>query len=96
MWSVMPSYNAMDGVPAHANRWLLTKVLRGRVGISRLRDLRLGRRVNELGLHHVAANLKQAGELALRAGVDVERWTIRVLSHAVRIAPRRDHFATGD
>src|SRR3954470_12596290 len=26
--SVMPSYNEIDGVPSHANRWLLTKILR--------------------------------------------------------------------
>jgi len=27
--SLMPSYHCIDGVPAHANRWLLTEVLRG-------------------------------------------------------------------
>ena len=27
--SVMASYNEIDGVPSHANRWLLRDVLRG-------------------------------------------------------------------
>ncbi|HUA59314.1 MAG TPA: glycoside hydrolase family 3 N-terminal domain-containing protein, partial [Verrucomicrobiae bacterium] len=30
--SVMASYNEIDGVPSHANRWLLTDVLRGEWG----------------------------------------------------------------
>ena len=30
--SVMPSYNEIDGVPSHANRWLLEDVLRGEWG----------------------------------------------------------------
>jgi len=30
--SVMPSYNEVDGVPSHANRWLLEDVLRGEMG----------------------------------------------------------------
>jgi beta-glucosidase len=25
----MPSYNEIDGVPSHANRWLIEDVLRG-------------------------------------------------------------------
>src|SRR3546814_11674915 len=30
--AVMPSYNEIDGVPSHANKWLLTDVLRGEWG----------------------------------------------------------------
>src|SRR5438067_1150338 len=30
--SVMPSYNEVDGIPSHANRWLLHDVLRGEWG----------------------------------------------------------------
>ncbi len=30
--SVMPSYNEVDGIPSHANRWLLRDVLRGEWG----------------------------------------------------------------
>ena len=32
--SVMASYNEIDGVPSHANRWLLERVLRGEWGFS--------------------------------------------------------------
>ena len=30
--AVMPSYNEIDGVPSHVNRWLLQDVLRGEMG----------------------------------------------------------------
>ena len=30
--SVMASYNEIDGIPSHANKWLLTNVLRGEWG----------------------------------------------------------------
>jgi beta-glucosidase len=33
-YSVMPSYNEVDGVPSHANRWLLTDVLRREWGFN--------------------------------------------------------------
>ena len=70
--SVMASYNEIDGVPSHANRWLLEKVLRqewgfkGYVvsdyyGIPQLQDL-----------HHVASDKEEAARLALEAGVDIE------------------------
>ena len=70
--SVMASYNEIDGVPSHANTWLLEKVLRqewgfkGYVvsdyyGIPQLQDL-----------HHVANGKEEAARLALQAGVDIE------------------------
>ncbi|HEV2830240.1 MAG TPA: glycoside hydrolase family 3 N-terminal domain-containing protein [Pyrinomonadaceae bacterium] len=70
--SVMASYNEIDGVPAHANSWLLEKVLRQEwgfkgyivsdyYGIPQLQDL-----------HHVANSKEEAARLALDAGVDIE------------------------
>jgi len=70
--SVMPSYNEIDGVPSHANKWLLQKILReewrfnGHVvsdyyAIPQLKDL-----------HHVASDKSNAAILALDAGVDIE------------------------
>ena len=75
--SVMPSYNEIDGVPSHANRWLLEDVLRREWGfrgftvsdyfaISELYD-----RSETFG-HHVAHDAKDAARLAVLAGVDVE------------------------
>ena len=70
--SVMTSYNSLDGVPTTANAALLRGVLRERWGFD-------GMVVSDLcsidGLwkdHHVAKDLQQAGEMALKAGVDVD------------------------
>lgn len=70
--SVMHSYNEIDGVPAAANAWLLTEVLRGEWGFD-------GVVVSDYwGIpflattHGVAADDAAAGRLALTAGVDVE------------------------
>jgi beta-glucosidase len=75
--SVMPSYNEIDSVPSHANRWLLQDVLRGEWGFGgftvsdyfAIRELDV--RPDGLG-HHVADGPKEAAALAVRAGVDIE------------------------
>ena len=70
--SVMPSYNEIDGSPAHSNRWLLEKVLREEWGFKGLivSDY-FG--INELiTRHNVAANAADAAKLAIEAGVDME------------------------
>ncbi|RIV81159.1 beta-glucosidase [Aurantiacibacter xanthus] len=70
--AVMPSYNEIDGVPSHANVWLLGEVLRGEWGFDGLIVSDYGG-VHELAtLHHVAADLGEAAHLALLAGVDSE------------------------
>ena len=72
IFAVMPSYNEIDGVPSHANRWLLTDVLRGEWGfkgaitsdyfaIEELKDR-----------HHVEPDYSAAAIRALNAGVDVD------------------------
>jgi beta-glucosidase len=68
--AVMPSYNEIDGVPSHANRWLLGDVLRGEWGFDGaiVSDYAA---IGELAtLHHIAADLDGAARLALLAGVD--------------------------
>jgi len=70
--TVMASYNEVDGVPSHANHWLLGDLLRGEYGFSGLvvSDY-FG--VAELDRkHHVVADLPAAGRKALEAGVDLE------------------------
>ena len=70
--SVMPSYNEIDGLPSHANKWLLQKVLREEWGFDGLivSDY-FG--INELMTrHNVAANTAAAAKRALEAGVDME------------------------
>ena len=70
--SVMPSYNEIDGLPSHANHWLLEKVLREEWGFRGfvVSDY-FG--INELvTLHRVATNASEAAKRAIEAGVDME------------------------
>ena len=70
--SVMASYNEIDGVPSHENRWLITDLLRGEWGFDGvLVSDYFG--VAELERkHHVVPDLPTAGRVALEAGVDIE------------------------
>jgi len=76
--SVMASYNEIDGVPSHANRWLLRKVLRAEWGFKgfvvsdyyAIRELDLR---SDFGLgNHVAKDGREAALLAAQAGVNIE------------------------
>jgi beta-glucosidase len=70
--AVMPSYNEIGGIPSHANRWLLTKVLREEWGFKgvTVSDY-FG--INELVTRHkLAADPKEAALYAIKAGVDIE------------------------
>ncbi len=67
---IMAAYHALDGVPCHANRWLLTEVLRQEWGF-------LGHVVSDAGgveglhnKHRVAADFYEAAKLTLEAGLD--------------------------
>jgi beta-glucosidase len=75
--SVMASYNEIDGVPSHANRWLLRDVLRGEWDfdgyvVSDYYAIRELAERPELYGHHVARDGKEAALLAVRAGVNIE------------------------
>ncbi|HZR17622.1 MAG TPA: glycoside hydrolase family 3 N-terminal domain-containing protein [Verrucomicrobiae bacterium] len=75
--SVMASYNEIDGVPSHANTWLLREVLRKEWGFSGfvVSDYyaiwELGYRPDTHG-HFVAKDKKEACRLAVEAGVNIE------------------------
>ncbi len=75
--SVMASYNEVDGVPSHANRWLLRDVLRrewrfkGFLVSDYFAIAELNDRPATHG-HQVAADKREACTLAVRAGVNVE------------------------
>jgi beta-glucosidase len=75
--SVMASYNEIDGVPSHANRWLLRDVLRKEWGFKGfvVSDYyaiwELNDRPDTHG-HFVAADKREACELAVKAGVNIE------------------------
>ena len=70
--SVMASYNEIDGIPSHANRWLLTDVLRhewqfnGAVVSDYFAIKELA------GKHRMYSDIRDAAERAIKSGVDVE------------------------
>src|SRR5215216_3934759 len=70
--SVMNSYSDVDGVPAGADHWLLTDLLREEWGFA-------GSVVSDYwavpflaSMHRIAADIDDAGAKALAAGIDVE------------------------
>jgi beta-xylosidase len=70
--SVMPSYNEIDGVPSHASKFLLERVLRQEWGFA-------GHIVSDYyaipqlqSLHRVAGDKAEAARIALETGVDIE------------------------
>ena len=70
--AVMPSYNEIDGLPSHANRWMLTTVMRGEWGFKgvAVSDY-FG--INEMVTRHkLVAKPADAAVLAIKAGVDIE------------------------
>jgi beta-glucosidase len=88
--SVMASYNEIDGVPSHANRWLLWDVLRGEWGfdgfvVSDYYAIRELAERPELYGHHVAKDGKEAALLAVRAGVNIELPEPDCYSHLVEL-----------
>jgi beta-glucosidase len=68
--NVMASYNEIDGIPSHANYWLLHDILRGEMGFT-------GAVVSDyegieqlVTLHHVEPDFLHAAARAMHAGVD--------------------------
>lgn len=70
--SVMASYNEIDGIPSHANPWLLNDVLRGEWGFDGVVVADYFA-VNELQRRHrLVESLADAGALAIASGIDME------------------------
>lgn len=67
---VMATYPAIDGVPVHASERILTRILRDELGFEGL-VLSEGGGLSTLLYEGLAPSMKEAGALALRAGVDV-------------------------
>lgn len=70
--SVMPSYNEIDGVPSHANHWLLTKILRQEWGYKGSVQSDYFAIKELISRHKLTTDLGQTAVMALHAGVDVE------------------------
>ncbi|MBO9543703.1 glycoside hydrolase family 3 N-terminal domain-containing protein [Caulobacter sp.] len=70
--AVMPSYNEIDGVPSHANRWLLTKILREEWGYKGSIQSDYFAIKELIARHKLTTDLGQTAVMAMHAGVDVE------------------------
>ena len=70
--NVMASYNEIDGIPSHANYWLLHDILRGEMGFTGavVSDYEGIEQLQQL--HHVEPDLLHAAARALHAGVDFD------------------------
>ena len=69
--SIMTSFNEIGGIPSHANRWLVTTLLRDEWKFPGfvVSDWTV---VEELRNHGVAGSRADAGKVALEAGVDMD------------------------
>ena len=72
VYSVMPSYNEIDGIPAHSSAFLLNKVLRKEWKFKGYVFSDYGGLSQLYNFHQVAKGPHEAAVLGLNAGVDVE------------------------
>ncbi len=69
---VMAAYNSLfNGLPAHANPWLLTKVLREEWGFDGIVVSDYGGVDGTAGAHRIAGDLPEAVAICLSSGLDV-------------------------
>ncbi len=72
VYSVMPSYNEVDGIPSHANDFLLRNILRGEYDFKGYVYSDYGAVWMLEQFHKITANKEETAITALKAGVDVE------------------------
>ncbi|MEW6203158.1 MAG: glycoside hydrolase family 3 C-terminal domain-containing protein [bacterium] len=70
--SVMAAYNAVNGIPCNANKWLLTDLLRDEWGFDGYVVTDCGALSTMIGNLKYAENRKESAAFALNAGVDLE------------------------
>lgn len=72
VYALMPSYNEIDGIPAHASHFLLTDVLRDEWNFPGYTFSDYGSGSHLYNFHKVAADNREAALMAVNAGLDVE------------------------
>jgi len=93
--SVMPSYNEIDGVPSHANKWLLRDILRKEMGFKgfMISDYwalwELSYKPDTHG-HFVAKDKKESAKLAVEAGVNIEAPDPDIYLNLVELVKKRE------
>jgi beta-glucosidase len=70
--SVMPSYNEVDGVPSHANKWLMNDVLRKEWGFRGMIVSDYYGVEQLFNKHFVVEDMKKAAEVGFNSGVQYE------------------------
>jgi beta-glucosidase len=70
--SVMASYNEIDGVPSHANPWLLNDVLRGEWGFKGAVVSDYFAIAQMANVHRMFGDVRETAERAIKSGVDAE------------------------
>ena len=78
--TIMPSLNALNGVPMTAHRPLIEGWLRGRLGFEGLVISDYGA-VRELVNHGIAADVAEAAALAIKAGCDMDMMGYAYVDH---------------
>lgn len=78
--SVMSSFNLIDYIPATANKWMMTDVLRKQWGFKGLLVTDY-ESIKEMLKHGTAADLKEASEQALKAGTDMDMCSSAFVKH---------------
>jgi beta-glucosidase len=72
IYAVMPAYNEIDGVPAHANHFLLQTILRQEWGFDGYVFSDYEGLKHLYTFHHIAKDAEGAALIGLSAGVDLE------------------------
>ncbi len=70
--SIMPAHHGLNGVPCHANPWLLNQVLRKEWGFTGYVTSDMGDIPKLFDGHHYANSYEEAAVMALKSGVDME------------------------
>ena len=85
IYAVMPSYNEIDGIPAHSNAFLLQQVLREEWGFKGYVFSDYGGLSQLYSFHHVAKTAEDAAILGMTAGVDLEAARPDVYGHLIEL-----------
>ncbi len=72
LMSIMPAYHEIDGIPVHANKFMLDTLLRKEWGFQGTIVSDYYAMTELIKRHHVAADESDAARQSLEAGVDVE------------------------
>lgn len=85
VYAVMPSYNEVDGVPAHANHFLLTEVLRDEWDFPGYVFSDYGGASQLYNFHLIAKDKAEAAERAVTAGLDLEAARPDIYPHLLQL-----------